>query len=246
VVSAMALVGVLSGIGYGGYALLQEFQRVGFAPLVEAPVVVAEAPDIVLPEADRGLTPPDLAAYTGEGSLAGRSVAVETPPPLYARRDGPISDLDPAQYGVFAQPLEAAPPLPQPEIDSADDAIAAAPEPEQAPPAPAPKGLVVHAAEEAWVRVRDRDTTLFEGILDPGQQFKLPTLADAATLRAGNAGGVYVVVDGVPYGPVGAKGRVKTLDLTRDNVVAALPVAESLELALDPEPAEVEHRAAVD
>ena len=35
--SAMALIALIGGLSYGGYALLQDIQRVGFAPLPEGP-----------------------------------------------------------------------------------------------------------------------------------------------------------------------------------------------------------------
>ena len=41
-VSSAAMLGLIAGLGYGGYALLQDIQQVGFAPLPEAPEVVAE------------------------------------------------------------------------------------------------------------------------------------------------------------------------------------------------------------
>ena len=37
--STAALLALIAGLGYGGYALLQDIQRVGFAPIPEAPVI---------------------------------------------------------------------------------------------------------------------------------------------------------------------------------------------------------------
>ena len=40
--SVLVLVGMIAGLGYGGWTILQEVQRVQFAPVEQAPVVVAE------------------------------------------------------------------------------------------------------------------------------------------------------------------------------------------------------------
>ena len=69
--SALAMLGLIAGLGYGGYALLQDIQRVGFAPLPEAPEVVSEAPLISAPLVEGGLLRrPDANAYQGGGVLA--------------------------------------------------------------------------------------------------------------------------------------------------------------------------------
>ncbi|MDT8345443.1 MAG: helix-turn-helix domain-containing protein, partial [Thermohalobaculum sp.] len=106
--SAVALAGLVGGLGYGGYALVQDIQRVGFAPLPEAPAVVADAPVIAAPVLEPGAPAgarPDARAYAGGGVLA-LSLPATLPEPEIARRDGPISAIDPATSGVFAARLE--------------------------------------------------------------------------------------------------------------------------------------------
>src|SRR5690606_25183801 len=229
VTSAAALLALMGGLGYGGYALLQDIQRVGFAPIPEAPAVVAEAPLITTPDVESGILPlPDARDYQDGGILA----AMAAPAPLQSiqtlRRDGPISAIDPRTAGVFAAAI-----APETEeqsqaatqIDSADDAIRiaelrargedpgddapaaiwagssdpAAAElaalvqeitaaPAAVAAAPGARDIALHAAEDAWIRVRERDTVIFEGILSAGQRYDLPSRIDAPVLKAGNAG----------------------------------------------------------
>ncbi|MBY8975645.1 helix-turn-helix domain-containing protein [Rhodobacteraceae bacterium NNCM2] len=268
VFSSLALVTTLGGLSYGGYAVLQDIQRVGFAPLVEAPDIVSEAPAIAVPNVDPGFTAPDASAYLGSGALAGIEVPAEFPVDVTGRRDGPISDIDPLKYGVFAQPEEELAPVEKlAVIDSADDAILAAEAEQEANSAAlasgldlndprsndlafspvASKGITVHAAEVAWVRVSESENViLFEGTLDVGQTYDLPESVKEPVIRAGNAGGVYVVLDGVAYGPIGARGRVvKNLPLTADAIKERFPRAESLATGVEAAP-ENQQQAAVD
>ena len=96
----------------------------------------------------------------------------------------------------------------------------------QVPTLPAAeKGVVLHASEEAWIQVRDRDRSiLYEGTLTAGGTFKVPRQSVEPMLRVGNAGGLFVYVDGVAYGPVGNRGQVKKrVSLMADDVRTAMP-----------------------
>lgn len=276
--STAALLALIAGLSYGGWALLQDIQRVGFAPIPAAPAVVAEAPLITAPAVEAGALPlPDPRDYQDGGILA----AVAAPAPLQPiealRRDGPISAIDPRTSGVFASETiedtvaglyaSQSEPPPAP-VDSADDAIhaaalaaselaarvgpaltagpamatgpfaagtalAAAEAPAFAIPAtadaaalPRALGVSLHAAEDAWIRVREQDNVLFEGTLNAGQKFDLPPRVVAPVLKAGNAGGIFVVVDGVSYGPVGRRGQIaRDISLAADDVRGSMPEA---------------------
>lgn len=264
IVSGLALMTVLGGVSYGGYALLQDIQRVGFAPLVEAPEIVADAPAIDEPEIEAAWVRPDASVYDGEGALAGASLPSELPQPTYLRRDGPISAIDPATYGVFARPEVDRPlreGLASGVIDSADDAIMAQRVQDSASgltgnaldgntlagavlsgvasgdtlasvrAVARQEGMAVLATEDSWVRIREnRSTVLFEGTLSAGEQFDLPELLEDAVLRAGNAGGVYLLVDGVFYGPMGERGKVLNMALVAEEIRESLPKAENIAL----------------
>ncbi|MEM9145888.1 MAG: RodZ domain-containing protein [Pseudomonadota bacterium] len=242
VASAMAMVALVAGIGYGGYAVFQNVQRVGFAPLPDAPEVGAEPPLIAaMPETDD--LRPSAEAYSS-GALA--AVFAEDDEPPIRRRDGPISAIDPGSAGLFDREvpritLDLRPD--RPEVDSADDAIRVATaqieaeqrmalrlaaatrraEDEARVPAVLPKGLMIRVVEEAWIRVRsDTGAVIFEGILPAGQSYALPERVSGGQLRAGNAGAVYILLDGTPFGPVGRPGGVaKGVDLSPTAVRAA-------------------------
>jgi len=261
--SVMALVAVIAGLGYGGYALLQDIQRVGFAPLPSAPEVVADAPLITPPTVDVGMIRrPDADAYRGDGVLATLAPA-EMPPPLLPTRDGPISAINPATSGVYRDP-------PPPESEAwVELAELGAPDferaaPDQARPIAAivaeetaaeaaaaeaasavPPAVVVHATAEAWIRVRDGDAVIFEGTLAAGADFPLPERATAPVLRVGNAGAVFVMVGSEVYGPVGLAGQVVgNLSLLASDVTARIPQTTAAAAGTDPGGARVQRAEA--
>jgi cytoskeleton protein RodZ len=215
---------------------------------------VAEAPLIAAPAIDESIALPDASDYQGGGIFAAVAMPVQLQPVELLRRDGPISAINPQTAGVFVSdhggPSE---PAAQPRIDSADDAIRLAelgggPQPAEpadaAPdlasgaaadlpagadtPAETAPAVTVHAAEDAWIRVRERDNVIFEGILAAGQHYELPPRVDAPVLRAGNAGGLFVFVDGVAYGPLGPRGQIaREVSLSAADVRQKMPQAAS-------------------
>lgn len=224
IASVAVLMALVAGLGYGGYALLQEIQRVGFVPLPEAPIVVAEAPVIAAPDA--AAERPDPSVYQADGALAALALPSDLAP-----RDVPISMIDPETSGVYAPPAPPEP-LPAPEPQDAIEAgiadlgirDAAASLLAATTPAP-PPGVTVVALDEAWVRVRDgSDAIIFEGILRAGVGYTVPEDVSGAILRAGNAGDVFIKVDGHTFGPVGAPGSVvRAVSLAAEDVRAAWP-----------------------
>ncbi len=250
--SVAALAALVAGLGYGGWTLLQDLQRLGFAPLPTAPEVLVAAP--VLPNpAESGFAgaPAPAVESAPRVSLAAIYAAQETPPaPAPTPRDGPISSIDPRRAGVYAHPAAEAAIAQAAMVEAAATAMAAvaasdAPPPVDAPEAaaavpPEVRGVDVLALEEAWIRVRDGERkTLFTGILGPGERFSLPEGAEAPELRAGNAGAVYILVDGAAFGPLGSGPDVaRRVDLLPDAVRAAYPLAPHVaapSVALTPE-----------
>jgi len=243
--SALAMLGLIAGLGYGGYALLQDIQRVGFAPLPEAPEVVAEAPLLSPPSIEGGFVRrPDANAYQGDGVLAATAPA-ELPPPVLPARDGPISAIDPATSGLFRDRDPALSIGPAPtvaEAEAGDEAtfadaepVLAEAEPAEAVPAGPPK-VIIHATETAWIRVSDVDAAVvFQGILAAGDRYEVPQRIAAPLLRAGNAGAVYVLVDGAPYGPLGGSGAVvKNLSLRAADIELRVPQASAEAIGVEP------------
>ena len=232
--SAVALVALIGALSYGGYALLQDIQRVGFAPLPQAPNVVVDAPAIGTPEVDTAsMQRPAAEDYAGGGALAEVVLPTELAASSRSGRDGPISAIDPSAAGLFPRRDTQEDTLELVEaFDPADDPTVRTTSPTVAEGAltltEVDNGVVLRASEDAWIRVRgDDNAVVFEGILGAGDSFDIPERVAAPTLRAGNAGGIYVYVDGIPYGPVGERGRIASdVSLRAEDVRINMPQAE--------------------
>lgn len=111
-VGSVAVLAALIGLlGFGGWSVLQEIQRVDFAPIEQTPGVLAELPDVgdgpasfagensaeVMAQAGAGLSQPPSAEALDR---LYRPQALEVP--VLTHRDAPISTLDPASVGVLA------------------------------------------------------------------------------------------------------------------------------------------------
>lgn len=231
--SLVVLAALIGALGYGGWQVLEEVQRVQVAPVDTALTTV-----------------PQPAAAAGETLVAEN--AAPTPEalerlyrprpldrPILTPRDAPIATLDPASEGLYADYRPApdamrAPPVPQPaaQVQTAGaegDPVAAEPAVAESPAGPPPPRLALFAVEPVWMRVRDGEgAVLFEGTLGPGDSYEmpqalLPEIASATagtdagdvavaapppTLRAGNSGALYFAVSGEIVGPAGAPGSV--------------------------------------
>ncbi|MGO4854508.1 helix-turn-helix domain-containing protein [Phaeovulum sp. W22_SRMD_FR3] len=241
--SVFVLALMLGGLGYGGWTVLQEVQRVQLAPVDQAPGVVTELDPVENAQTMMAGADPDalpqLTAPEGLDRLY-RPQALDVP--VLVARDGPISAIDPRSGGTFGN-TTAAP------MQVADAGAAVTPENAVvrtvAPDAPEVELLAVRAA---WVRVQAKDgTVIFEKILDAGERFALPKLEEPPVLRAGNSGSVYFAVNGETYGPaasganvvknvelspVALREKYQVADLSKDSDLAhfvALAAAEPLD-----------------
>lgn len=214
--SSLVLLSLISAIGFGGYTVLQEVQRVQVAPVDQTPVVLSDldpldgalttgASDVDLPETE------DAPARSAEAfDRLYRPQALDVP--VLVARDAPISTIAPGSIGNFAvaAPVERSP------IDpgfraAIEDAIALSasdlPVPQVVEP-PQPS-LRMMAVRPAWVRVTSADgTIILETIMEPGETWDAPVADDAPRLRTGESGAVYFAVNGEFYGPVGETGTV--------------------------------------
>lgn len=76
-------------------------------------------------------------------------------------------------------------------------------------PVPAASGpVVLTATAPAWIRVTDGSTTLYEGVLGPGQRYTVPQSATAPMLRAGAPEALQITVGGTQVPAVGPAGAV--------------------------------------
>ena len=230
--SIFVLVALISAIGYGGWSVLQEVQRVQLAPIDQAPTVVAEIDPLgnvdgtaapLVRSAPASAAAQDVVAAndkTAQPDLMGRLYRPEAlDVPVLVSRDGPISSIDP---GVNAAALATADVAPAGFADQAAAIDAAI----QVVAANAP-AVELLAVRPSWVRVQSADgTVLFEKNLDAGERYVVPQLEEPALLRAGNSGSVYFAVNGVTYGPAAPGAQVvKNVVLSPESLTAAYVVA---------------------
>ncbi|WP_084862279.1 helix-turn-helix domain-containing protein [Salibaculum halophilum] len=237
--SVMVLVALIGGLGYGGWTVLQEVQKVQLAPVENTPTVMADM-DPLAGAGRPGAQDDDDAMAGGGGPEPGaldrlyRPQALEAP--VMVARDAPISTLDPRAMGALVVP-EASRDSPDPTtMDLADAAEVVAEADEggaelpdssvQVTQDPLP-GVTLVAVRPAWVRVRGADgAVLYEGILNAGDTYDVPRTEVAPTMRIGESGAVYFAVEGDHYGPVGPRGAVSS-----DVALSTEAVREGYEVA---------------
>lgn len=222
--STLVLLGLIAGIGWGGYSVLKEIQQVQLAPVDQAPVVLAEL-DPLQGAAVNEEAAADHAALDALDRLY-RPQALDVP--VMVARDAPISTLDPNEFGSFAAQV-------MPEFDFSSNAVQTAVEAAVAASQPGVPQVVEQAAPRlemvavrpSWVRVRSADgTVIFEGIMDAGQRYDVPATEDAPVLRTGESSAIYFAVNGEHFGPVGARGEVtKNVELSLDGVTGRFEMA---------------------
>ena len=226
--SVAVLLALIAALGYGGWSVLQEVQRVQLAPVNEAPSVVAEIDPLGNVKGDAPLVrsapaAPDQVAQTGDDASSPadrlyRPAALDVP--VMTARDGPIAAINP---NVTA-------PQPGVEANAINNAVAAAVSgdaPVQVVADAAP-GVEIFAVRPSWVRVSAADgTVLFEKILDAGERYTVPALQKAPLLRSGNSGSVYFSVNGKTYGPAAPGAQVvKNVSLAADALTQTYALAD--------------------
>lgn len=221
--SMLVLVGLISVIGYGGYAVLREVQQVQVTPVEQAPVVLSDLD----PVTGLGRGPED---GTSAPSIGGPGVDFDQPRadaldrlyrpqaldvPVLVSRDAPIATLDPRLTGAFAdstRPAQSAETETElvARLARGDDLPAVVPGP-SVPQVVEDLGPTIRmvAANDTWVRVRSAEgNTLFEKVMKPGETYDVPLTEVPPTLRTGNSGAVYFAMGSDCYGPVGSNGEV--------------------------------------
>ena len=247
--SIMVLVALISGLGYGGWTVLQEVQKVQFAPIDQAPTVLAEVDPLAGATRADTTAENDLTAFEAPSPEAldrlYRPQALDVP--VLVARDGPIATLTPTvsmiadsaavENAVLAAvgqnligPAQPGDPVLGPAVQVTTDPI---------------PGVQLVAVRPAWVRVRAADgSVIYEGILNAGDTYAVPATEEPATLRIGESGAVYFAVNGVHYGPVGPTGAVTSnVALSAESLTTTYTVAD---LAQDSALAEMVNFAAAD
>ncbi len=247
--SLAVLIALIGAIGYGGWSILQEVQRVQLAPVDEAPAVVVSIDplqqDIPAQSADASAQTGENRASVTETAQAGaeadlmdrlyRPQALDVP--VFVSRNGPIGTIDPRAGGNVAGQTAAPGQV-------AGTSVAAAPADGVIQvTADARPGVQILAVRPAWMRVSSADgTVLFEKILSTCESYQVPALEDVASLRTGNSGAVYFVVGGKTYGPAapganvasnitlspeGVTGKYAEADLEKDRDLARIMTADA-------------------
>ncbi len=210
----LVVVALIAGLVFGGWTLLKDVQRVDIAPVEQSPVVLdaveyagfADAAD--MSQLDRTIEDTlDLNQLYSNRAL---SVPVVTP------RDGPI--------GAIAPEMASAEVASQGAIVAAVEALAEIGNPQVTVPETTPL-ISLFAQQEAWVRVSAADgSILFEKVLAAGEEYTLPERADVSSLRAGNAGYLFLMIDGQVFGPVnGTNGVAKNVSLAAADIAQNYP-----------------------
>ena len=192
---AVVLAAVVAILGYGAWFIIQDIQRVEFAPIEDNPMVAFE--------------PANLGGARTSGSddfLASGIELAADPSILYSRRELEIPVVEPRDGPIFAINPDFEAEIEVAALEGVDPMDVAVPVAEGSPrvsETPYVPSVSIVAQQEAWVRVyQENGTIIFEKILAAGEQYLLPEDAPAAYLRAGNATAVYVMIDDAAYGPL--------------------------------------------
>ncbi|HEX3995421.1 MAG TPA: RodZ domain-containing protein, partial [Acetobacteraceae bacterium] len=173
-----------------------------------------------------------------------RPVAVAPPAPLEA-----VNQLPAVTHPAATAPANA-PSIPAPAPVAANagantGAVAAAADASReqvastAPPSAAPTAasavpaasstdaavrVEMTAVEPVWVSARSDGKYVFSGTLATNQS-QAVTGTNNVVLRLGNAGGLRILLNGKPIGPVGPKGQIRTIQLTSGGFQIVVPEA---------------------
>jgi hypothetical protein len=233
--STFVLLMLIGTIGYGGWTVLNEVQRVQFAPVENTPDVMTDLDPLQSRPAGQSDQNGTFAGESGGGQARNDALTRMYRPqaldvPVLVARDAPISTLDSSTLGAFAN-------LPDPEqrimgldrqvADNVQNGAQIGPQMPQVV-AEASPGVEMVAVRSAWVRVNAADgSVIFEGIMQAGDRYAVPATEEPARLRVGESGSVYFAVNGQHYGPVGPRGTVTSnVALSVDNLTERFAVAD--------------------
>lgn len=252
-VLAVAAIGVTS---IAGYSVLSEAQRVTAAPGAERPLTVVAQLDVADGASDAAR--PAASAYDPGGVLGNAAafdrltrvsaaMAVSIPAPPTSRPVDPLTS--PTVLGAGPKAGAVSAPAQGPSRSDLADMLAAPASTSRSPgvltssavepsasagaAAPTAPAFGVLALDTSWTRLRDgAGEIVFARELSPTTFRRAALDKGPFELRTGNAGGVAVVVGGVVYGPLGARGEVATLVIDPADVAVRFPPMPDETLAL--------------
>jgi hypothetical protein len=201
--SVTVLAALILGLGFAGWKVLQEVQRVQVAPADMVPNVVSDfnplgdGPASSIAALDASPLAAPVSGAEGRVRIS-RPQALDVP--VMVPRDGPIASINTREGrspdsistdSAVSQALAGA-------LDAPQDDTAAAPRVHDS----GPPVVEILAVRPAWMRVRGSDgSVVFERILDAGERYTLPQTEVPPSLHTGNSGSVYFLVNGEAYGP---------------------------------------------
>jgi len=196
-VARTPLVATLVGIILfaGGYALYRYSRRAA-----ETPVPPASSPTVTPSPAASPAQP--ITSPNANASPAGVNPPAGGTAPATTRGVAPSASAVPAT-GESPPTQPTAPPSPQ----SAQDADLV---------------LQVAATERSWVAVDADGKTAFQRVLNPNE-VKTVKAHESFDVTAGNAQGVILTLNGETLKPLGRRGEVKSVHITREDLKSSAP-----------------------
>ncbi|MEP2891114.1 helix-turn-helix domain-containing protein [Tateyamaria sp.] len=201
--SMLVLLALIGGLGFGGYSVLQEVQRVQVAPVDQTPIVLSDLDPLSGAAAADTVFGPEIQTPRADAlDRLYRPQALDVP--VLVARDAPIATLNPHEFGSFVSPEI----VEQRVAGLPDTTDVFGPTVPQVVEAAAP-ALTMVAVRPSWVRVRSADgTVIYEATMQAGDSWEAPLTEEAPTLRTGESGAIYFAMNDKFYGPVGANGTV--------------------------------------
>ncbi len=200
--SVLVLAVLIAGLGFGGWSVLQDIQRVQLVPVDQTPGASAVVTPPIQPEIETAAT--ILQSGRSSDLLFSRLYRPkELAVPVLEHRDGPIAGIDPDRGGLFSDMSQRESTEISSLVAQATSELASSTEP-QLVAASTLQTVSVFATSPAWIRVYLADgSRVFEKILETGEAYVLPADIQAPLLRAGNSGAVFLSVGGSVFGPIG-------------------------------------------
>jgi cytoskeletal protein RodZ len=191
------LVGII--LFSGGYALYHYSRRVAETPPPPAPSPVA--------------TPSPAAA-------AAQPIASTNPTALPAGVNPPAGGTAPGTIRAVAASVPGAPAAGE-SLPTQAAARPAGP-PSSQPTQDADLVLQVAATERSWVAVDADGKAAFQRVMDPNE-VKTVKARDSFDVTAGNAQGIILTLNGETLRPLGRRGEVKSVHITREDLKSSAP-----------------------
>ena len=220
---------ILALCGYGTWYYLATGER-------SHPERVAEVPDVLLPAAVEHRTSEPTAQSAAEAAPANPSaVSAESAPSPF-----PAPGSEPRRAVGSPDLAAPTPTVSPPALQAATSAGSAAAATVPTEPMPNPQSdephsyglvggsvrVVIRAAADSWVQVRDTDqSALFTRVLKAGESYRVPD-RPGISLRTGNAGGLEITVDGQPAPSLGPNGAVRNVPIDPQSLISGMTKRE--------------------